>query len=451
MTPALYRGLATLALPLISVYLALRRAAGKEDAARFGERLGVAGRRRPQGPLVWLHAASIGEALSVLRLIERIIDDYPGLHMLVTTGTVTSARLLADRLPARAFHQYAPVDRPAWVRRFLDHWRPDLALWVESEFWPDLVGASQARGTAMILVNARMSGKSFARWRRLPGLIRPLLAGFSLCLAQDEGEGERLRALGAPSVKAPGNLKFAAGPLPVDADELRRLTGMIGDRPMWVAASTHAGEERIAAEVHNMLEPDHAGLLTVIVPRHPSRGPGIAKALGADDRLIALRSAGQPVAPETGIYVADTLGELGLFYRLCGIAFLGGSLIPHGGQNLLEPARLGCAVIHGPHMGNFRAVVEEMRAAKANIEVADAAGLAAAVASLLANPELRTKHAKAAHRIAAAKDGVLDSVVRELAPFLDALAQGGARGAPAGTPSQDAGDTVDEETGRARA
>ncbi|MEE8622439.1 MAG: 3-deoxy-D-manno-octulosonic acid transferase [Alphaproteobacteria bacterium] len=436
MTPALYRGFATLALPFISCYLVLRRAAGKEDAERFGERLGVAGRARPQGPLVWLHAASVGEALSVLRLIERIIDDYPKLRMLVTTGTVTSARLLAERLPARAFHQYVPVDRPAWVRRFLDHWRPDLALWVESEFWPELVGATQARGVAMILVNARMSGRSFARWRRLPGLIRPLLAGFRLCLAQNEGEAGHLRALGAPSVKAPGNLKLAAGPLPVDADELRRLSGMVGDRPIWVAASTHAGEERIAAEVHKMLEPDHRGLLTVIVPRHPSRGPGIAKALGAGGQLIALRSAGQSVAPETDIYVADTLGELGLFYRLCGVAFLGGSLVPHGGQNLLEPARLGCAVIHGPHMGNFRAIVERMRAAKASIEVADAPGLAGAVASLLANPEFKARHAKAAQRVAVAKDGVLDAVVRELAPFLDALAQGGA---------------VDEETGRARA
>ena len=424
MTPALYRGLTTLALPLIRLYLARRRGQGKEDAARFGERLGRAGRARPEGPLIWLHAASVGEALSILGLTERILAEFGEVNMVVTTGTVTSARLLAERLPPRAFHQYVPVDRLAWARRFLDHWRPDIALWVESEFWPNLIAETQARAITMILLNGRMSLRSFAAWRRWPGLIRPLLGGFALCLAQDDDEAKRLRALGAPSVKAPGNLKFASAPLPVDEEEAGRLARSIGARPVWLAASTHAGEEEIVVEAHRRMAPTHRGLLTVIVPRHPNRGQEVAAVLERAGMKGALRSRDDEIAPETEIYIADTLGELGLFYRLCPVAFIGGSLIPHGGQNLLEPARLDCAVIHGPHMENFRAVVEEMTTAEASIEAGNAKDIAAAVASLLDDEAARAARVEAARRIATAKDGVIDAVMEELGPFLKALPKG---------------------------
>lgn len=424
MTPALYRGFTTLAMPLIRLYLARRRAQGKEDGARFGERLGRAGRARPGGPLIWLHAASVGEALSILGLTERILRDYGQVNILVTTGTVTSARLLAERLPARVIHQYVPVDRPAWARRFLDHWRPDIALWVESEFWPNLITETQARAITMILLNGRMSLRSFVAWRRWPGLIRPLLGGFQLCLAQDEDEARRLGALGAPAVKAPGNLKFASPPLPVDEKEAGRLSHAIGARPLWLAASTHAGEEEIVLEAHRRIAPTHPGLLTVIAPRHPSRGREVQAALERAGMKGALRSRGDVIAPETEVYIADTLGELGLFYRLSPIAFIGGSLIPHGGQNLLEPARLGCAVIHGPHMENFRVVVEEMTEAGASIEAANAGDIAEAVASLLDDEASRAGRVEAARRIATAKDGVIDAVMGELAPFIAALAKG---------------------------
>jgi 3-deoxy-D-manno-octulosonic-acid transferase len=413
--------LTTLALPLIRLYLARRRAQGKEDAARFGERLGCAGRTRPEGPLIWLHAASVGEALSILELTERVLGDYREVSLLVTTGTVTSARLLAERLPPGAIHQYVPVDRPAWARRFLDHWRPDIALWVESEFWPNLIIETQARAIPMIVLNGRMSSRSFAAWRRWPGLFRPLLGGFALCLAQDEDEAKRLRALGAPSVKAPGNLKFASPPLPVDEAEADRLSHSIGARPLWLAASTHAGEEEIIVEAHRRIAPAHRGLLSVIVPRHPGRGREIAATLERAGMRGALRSRDDAIAPETEIYIADTLGELGLFYRLCPVAFIGGSLIPHGGQNLLEPARLDCAVIHGPSMENFRAVVEEMTAARAIIEAGNAGDIADAVAALLDDEAARAARVEAARRIATTKYGVIDAVMAELGPFIEAL------------------------------
>lgn len=385
---------------------------------RFGERFGQTERVRPPGILAWIHAASIGESFSVLRLIERLLSERPGLTILVTTGTVTSAALLAERLPAGAFHQYVPVDRVAWVRRFLDHWRPDIAVWVESEFWPNLITETVARGIPMVLLNARMSPKSFARWLRFKPVFAPLIAGFSLCLAQDEEEARRLRELGGPNVKAGGNLKHAASPLPVDEAQRAALSAVIGRRPRWLAASTHDGEEAAAATAHRLLRPHHPGLLTILAPRHPARAETIVAMLRGNGLNVARRSLREPVTPRTDIYLADTLGELGLFYRLAPIAFVGGSLVPRGGQNVLEPARLGAAVLAGPHMENFQTIIQELTAAGGIQRVDSAETLAAAVDRLLKDETARKTLAEAAQRFAATKDDVLERVAAEIVAIL---------------------------------
>lgn len=430
MLGSLYAWTTTLGLPFIEMFLESRRLRGREDNQRLAERRGLAARARPAGPLVWVHAASIGEALSVLRLIERLLARYGSLNVLVTTGTVTSAQLLAERLPERAVHQYVPVDRPAWVRRFLDHWRPDAALWVESELWPNLVLATQARGIPMVLLNARMSARSFARWRRLPALGRRMLRGFALVMAQAEAEAERLRQLGADPVTVPGNLKFAAGPLPCDDGALAAFRRAAKGRPVWVASSTHEGEEEIAAYVHKRVAPAIAGLLTVIVPRHPARGSQIAQKIRGLGLNVARRGNDEALTPATEIYVADTLGELGLFYRAADVAFIGGSLIPHGGQNILEPARLGAPVLHGPHMENFHAIVAEMTGKGAAFEVADAEELVKALTQLLGDTELREGVAETGRRIATAKDAILDSVLTQLEPLLGGIGLPARRAAP---------------------
>lgn len=436
-TGSLYAALTSLGGPLVNLLLARRRARGREDAARMNERRGHPSRARPHGPLAWIHAASIGEALSVLRLVERLLARYPGLNILVTTGTVTSAQLLEERLPARAFHQYVPVDRPSWVARFLDHWRPDVGMWVESELWPNLVFATQARGIPMVLLNARMSARSYARWRRMAGLGASLLGGFSLVMAQDAVEADRLRMLGADPVTTPGNLKYAAGPLPHDDRDLTAFQDMIGARPVWVASSTHEGEEEICAYVHRRVAQHVKGLLTVIVPRHPARGPAVAQKLRAQGATVARRAAAESVGPETEIYIADTLGELGLFYRAAAVALIGGSLIPHGGQNLLEPARLGTAVLHGPHMDNFRAIVDEMTGRGAAHEVADAEELVKALERLMGDEELRREIADTGERIAAAKDGILDTVLAQLEPVMAGFATRAQGGSTAPAPGRE--------------
>jgi 3-deoxy-D-manno-octulosonic-acid transferase len=420
---AAYRALSVALGPAIDLYLLRRLAHGKEDRERFAERSGRASRPRPPGPLVWVHAASVGEAVSMLSLIDRLLVERPTLKVLVTTGTVTSARLLASRLPAdRAWHQYVPVDRPAAVRRFLVHWHPDLAIWVESELWPNLLTAAHARAISLLLLNGRMSARSFARWRRVPGLIGPLLASFDLCLAQDAAQAERLRALGGADAATVGDLKAAAAPLPVDEAAFAKLAAACAGRPLWLAASTHEGEEEPAAFVHRALMHEHPGLLTIIAPRHPARADGIAAMLASRGLTVARRARGEPILPATDVYLADTLGELGLFYRLAGIAFVGGSIARKGGHNPLEAALLDCAVLHGPDMSNCAAIARALASAGATLTVTDGPSLAAAVGRLIADPVERAARAAAAAGVAAHNRDVLDAVMARLAPWLDRLA-----------------------------
>jgi 3-deoxy-D-manno-octulosonic-acid transferase len=420
--PAVYRALTAAAAPLVRRYLDRRCRRGKEDPERLGERLGIASLPRPPGPLVWLHAASVGEAASLLALIERLVAERPALEILLTTGTVAAAQFVGDRLPRHARQQYVPVDLPGAVERFLAHWRPDLAIWVESELWPNLVLATARRETPLLLVNARLSVRSLARWRRLPRLIRPVIRAFDLVLAQDGVQAERYRRLGASPVAVAGDLKSAAPPLAADPAALAALRAEIGERPVWLAASTHPGEEEIAAAAHLRIARDHPGLLTIIAPRHPVRGAAIEAMLRARGLAVARRSASAAIRPDTDIYLADTLGEMGLFFRLAGIAFIGGSLVGKGGHNPFEAARLDCAVLHGPDMANCAAMAGPLDKAGAALTVGDAAELAAAVTRLLADPAERTARAASAAQVAASGGGALDAVLQRLAPWLDRLA-----------------------------
>jgi len=417
----LYRTLTSLGGPLISWHLARRAGRGKEDPLRKAERKGISDKLRPDGKLVWFHAASVGESASVMPLIERLQEDMPDLNILLTTGTVTSDRLCEDRLTGKAFHQYVPVDRGAWVGRFLDHWKPDLALWVESEFWPNLLYQLKSRNIPTVLVNARMSVKSYARWMKAAKTARNLLGCFDLCLAPDHVMADRLRDFGVNRVTLTGNLKDASPPLPVDENELVILAKAIGSRPVWIAASTHPGEEGLAEHVHEHLTPDFPNILTIIAPRHPDRGTDIVQGLKQSGKNVAQRSLGDVVTEHTEFYVADTLGELGLIYRLATVVFVGGSLVPHGGQNLREPARLRSAILHGPHIANFARVASELGEVGAARQVDDDEALTRAVSALLSEPDAAEAMATRAGNIVDKSQNVLDQTVEALEPYLSQL------------------------------
>ena len=285
-----YRLASFLATPLAGPILAMRLRNGKEDPRRIGERRGLTGVARPPGPLVWLHGASVGEAMALMPFVERITR--AGATALVTTGTVTSAAMLAQRLPPGALHQYAPLDSPLFVRRFLAHWRPDAALVAESELWPNMIVELKRAGLPLAMVNGRISERSFNRWLRAPRFIAALLKNFDLCLARSEDDGERFAALGAPSVLVAGDIKFDAPTLPADRRELAELSGITSGRQIWIAASTHEGEEMIAAAAHKRLREVFPDALTLIAPRHPERGEAILRQLEAQGLVCALRSRG---------------------------------------------------------------------------------------------------------------------------------------------------------------
>ncbi|WP_448207620.1 3-deoxy-D-manno-octulosonic acid transferase [Azospirillum sp. sgz302134] len=420
MLQSLYRGLTSLAGPAVRLYLDRRRAAGKEDSARQAERFGMASRPRPAGRLAWIHAASVGEANSVLVLVSRLLEEAPDLTVLMTTGTVTSAELMGRRLPERAIHQYVPVDLPGAVNRFLDHWRPDLVLWTESEIWPNLLAAVRARGIPAALVNARMSERSFARWRYASGLIEPLLSTFQVTLAQTEGDADRLRRLGARGVASVGNLKFSAEPPPARPDQIAGLHAACGDRPRWLYASTHPGEDEIAAAVHEALAPRLPGLLTIVAPRHAHRGEAIAALMRGRGLTATRRSDGDQPGPDDSIHVADTMGELGLFYRLSPVVCMGGSFVPHGGQNPVEPAQLGCAVLYGPHMWNFDEITHQLEDAGGALRLTDAAALAETVGRLLTDAEARARVVAGAARVTDTNRRIVDRALEVLSPVLGA-------------------------------
>lgn len=413
-----YRLLTLLGSPFVWLYLRYRRAKGKEDPQRFRERLGYASIPRTPGPLIWFHAASVGESISVLPLIEALCKQHPDASVLVTTGTVTSASIVENRLPENAFHQFVPVDQKGAVRRFLDHWKPDLALWVESELWPNLVLMTQSRGIPMALLNARVSSVSVSMWKRFASLARELLQAFTVILAQSDDDARRFRELGAENVKFLGNLKFDSPPLPADPKATGELLTMFGERPTWLAASTHPGEEEQIGEVHQALKQNVQELLTVIVPRHANRGEEIAGQLKDQGLKLARRSKEEAIEEETDIYLADTMGELGLFYRVIDIVFMGGSLVPHGGQNPLEPARLKCAIIMGPHMENFAGISNELKKMQACVTINDAKQLQEAVESLTRDPARQEALAEAALKLVESRQGVLEAILNELEPLL---------------------------------
>src|SRR5215831_578856 len=416
MTLSAYRIVAAAGAALAGQWLERRLARGKENPDRIAERRGEPGAVRPLGPLVWVHGASVGEFLAVAPLVERI--RARGLTVLMTTGTVTSAELAERRLPPGAIHQFIPLDVPRFITRFLDYWHPDLALFVESDLWPNVILSASAHQIPMILVNGRMSERSYRRWHYFPKTVETLLRRFDLCLVRSPDDARRFGALGAPRISITGNLKFDVPALPVDVRKLAALTDATRGRIVLVAASTHPGEESVVVDAHHRLKVTFPNLLTIIAPRHPERGPAIAEVAATAHLRAALRSRGASPACGIDIYVFDTLGELGLIYRLAPIVFMGGSLVRHGGQNPIEAAKLGTAILHGPHVWNFADIYSALDAARGAEEIPEPAKLTAGFGALLSDVRLRDTIADAALSTVEMLGGALDRTLSAIDPYL---------------------------------
>ncbi len=421
----LYLCILETASPALPWLLTRRMSQGKEDPVRLGERRGEAGVPRPAGPLIWIHGASVGEAQSTLIVIAQLKRHFPEATILLTTGTVTSARYLANRLPDRVIHQYYPVDRPHWVEKFMTHWHPDFVLWMESELWPAMLCALQKRKIPVILLNARLSPRSLERWAYIPDTARILLTTFTSILTQTEGDAHSYRALGAKNVSVSGNLKYASASLPVDEHDLEALRAATKDRPLWLYASTHKGEEELACRLHQKLSADIKNLLTIIVPRHPERRDDILASCQNSDLKMQLRGESKTLpAADTQIYIADTLGELGLFYRLSPVACVGRSFSDDGGggHNPIEAAQLGCAVLHGPHVQNQQEIYRDMDQAQAALLMTDEGHFFSTVRDFLTQPGRLQTLAQTGQAFTQTQHHVLDRVLENVLPAItDAL------------------------------
>ncbi|MCC2687666.1 MAG: 3-deoxy-D-manno-octulosonic acid transferase [Rhizobiaceae bacterium] len=416
---SLYRVAGAAAYPLVGPYIAWRTTRGKEERGRRRERYGWAGRPRPEGPLIWVHAASVGETIAVAPLVDSILDS--GLNVVLTTGTVTSAQVAEDRLGERIIHQYVPLDLKPAVCRFLGHWQPDLAIIAESEIWPVTILELGTRRVPQVLVNGRLSERSFNSWKKRPHLAEALFENLAHVVAQSELDGERFLALGARPVTVSGNLKVDTTPPPVEERALTGLLRQIGPRPTWAAVSTHEGEEMVAAEVHQMLRQRHDGLLTIVVPRHPGRAAALAPEFEAMGLKVIRRSAGDRVRSDTDIYLGDTIGEMGLYLRLAEIAFVGRSLTCAGGQNPLEPAMLETAVLSGSKVQNFQEVYRRLVDCGGARIVRDRDDLAGAVDELLLHDRLRRDMAAAGAAAVAEMRGALAKTQKALEPYIHPL------------------------------
>lgn len=415
---AAWRLLAGIAAPLAPLLLSQRAARGKEDRGRVRERLGYSSIARPEGRLVWIHGASVGESLSALPLIEKLQAD--GMKVLVTSGTVASAAIMQQRLPKDALHQYVPLDTPGATARFLNHWKPDAGLFVESDLWPNLILTAHKQGVRLALVNARISARSAERWRLAKKSVATLLGAFDVVLAQDETIAERFRMLGARDVQVSGSLKADAPPLAVKDAALTELRQQIGGRPVLLAAQTHPGEDETILPAHDLLRAQFPSLLTILVPRHIERGSDIQMLCA--DRPSSRRSTGTAITDKTAIYIADTLGEMGLFYRLSPFCFLGGTLVPLGGHNPLEPAVLHCAVLAGPHTANAASAFDAIITAQGFGRVHNSADIAREATRLLRSQDAASAAGDAAARGAATLTGAVARTIAALGKLLDARA-----------------------------
>jgi len=402
-----YRFATIILSPAVPMLLRRRGRRGKEDRDRAAERLGIASATRPEGRLVWVHGASNGECLAALPLMQALVAN--GIKVLVTSGTVTSAELMQTRLPGGAVHQFVPIDTPAATARFISHWQPDVALFVDSDLWPNLILGAKAQGVRLALINARISQRSFEGWRWARKTVEAILAAFDVCLAQDEQIAARFRMLGAGDVRVAGSLKEDAPPLSFEGDKLAELQTATAGRPILLGAQTHPGEDETILPAHDLLRRRFPDLLTIIVPRHPARGADIAQLCAT--RTWQRRSAGGLIARETAVYIADTMGELGLFYRLAPFAFVGGTIVPKGGHNPLEPARLHCAVIAGPHTFNSQSAFEAVLGAQGMGHVATSVEIASLAEQLLADPAQAEVLGDAAARGAATLGGAIDKTI----------------------------------------
>ena len=403
--------------PIYKIVLCIRLKQGKEIANRVQEKRGIPTQQKPSGNLIWFHGASVGETAALLPLLKALKEENPDITLLLTSGTRTSAELLSKQEPF-FIHQFLPLDHPIWCKRFLDYWRPDLVCMSESDFWPVMLSEVKKKDIPLLLVNGRMSPKSFKNWQKFSKTASQLFSLFDHLFVQNEQDVNFFTSLGAKNITQTGTIKYSAPPLPFNETELQKLKEQIGERPFWLFASSHAGEEEITLETHKNLKKEFPDLLTILVPRHPNRSEEIQTVIANKNLSFALLSKKEPISKETDIYLADAFGVLGLLYKLCSITSVGGSFVKLGCHNPIEPAQLGCAILFGPYIYNFSETCNDLINRNAGILCADQKILEKEIKTLIKSPEKIETLQKNAYDLSIEKANILPKVIDLLKPYI---------------------------------
>jgi 3-deoxy-D-manno-octulosonic-acid transferase len=404
-----------LSLPLVLGRLWWRGKVNPEYRKRWKERLGF-GQTLQQQHVIWLHAVSVGETNAAEPLVRKLLKEFSHYQLLITTTTPTGARRLRQLFGNQVQHRYFPFDLPDVVHRVLRRYHPNLLLIMETEIWPNLLAACKTANIPVFLLNARLSERSLQRYRKLERLISPALQGLDRIMVRDEIDRQRFIRLGgdAERIQEVGNLKYA---LEIPADVIRSagsLRKKWGSRPVWIAASTHKGEEHIVLAAHQRLLESYPNALLVLVPRHPERRPAIEMEIGKLGLDLVARSDGNEADASTQVYLADTLGELLLLLATGDVVFMGGSLVNVGGHNPLEPAALGLPVLTGPQVHNFEKIFSDMKDRDAVLEVSDEQALSFVLEKLFNDPELRQRMGRNARAMVESGSDVVERIYAEI-------------------------------------
>lgn len=409
---SIYRLLTNILSPIINIHLENRVRIGKENPGRYREKLGLNLLPRPKGKVIWFHASSVGELNSVMPLIHLLHKELPTINFLITTSTLNSEKIFQKAKLPNSIHQFFPVDIPSAITKFLNNFKPNMAVFVDSELWPNMINMVSKK-CPLYLVNFRMSDNSFKRWKYFKPVVSQLLAKFKLIMSSSHDDHAKLEFFLGPKAKNiqyTGNLKWSAPKYVYNETELNKIKKAIGNRPFWLAASTHPGEFEVFLNAHHALEKKYNNLLTIILPRHPERGMEIHELSTQNKLKSAVRSRSDKLTKAIQVYISDMMGELGLWYALADVVFVGGSLVHHGGQNVLEPARMECAIFVGSHTFNFKEIIDSLLTSNAIEIVHNEKEFIDTLDELLSNKAKRIKLQKAALAVTEKTKNILENV-----------------------------------------
>ena len=410
-----YRVLVNLIFLFSPIIILIRLLKRKEHPTRFKEKFSIHTKKKLAGKLIWFHGASVGEILSIIPLIKKLEKENSVKQILVTSNTLSSSKILSDFKLKKTIHQFFPIDTNHHSNKFLNYWKPSISIFIDSEIWPNMLYNIKKRSSSLVLMNARITSKSFKKWKIFSLSARKIFQKFDICLSSNLRSKNYLKSLGAKNIKYIGNLKFSQTE-DSKTDLNKDIKKFFITKKIWCASSTHNSEEKICAETHKKLKTKYKNLLTIIIPRHVHRANEIKKEIQKLNLRVHIHNPKNKIDPQTDIYLVDSFGQTKSFFKICKTVFLGGSIIEHGGQNPLEAVRYGCNVVHGPNVWNFEEIYSLLKKNEVSNKIMNSSQLTAKIDKIL---NMKTNSRNIEIKIKKLGDKILNSTFNEIDYFIN--------------------------------